>query len=318
MSHREFAVKHASFILKAISNFQCVEELVSSLSKRRVPPEIQKQITDYLLRSHSALVYSSLLRREKVRYYSVNSETFRDNFRVYIRKRPLFGFETNEGLYDITDISGGGRCLHVHDGKMARSGRLITMTHKAYIADRVFGDRADEKEFCAEVVGPLLDSAVNNRGNSTLLCFGQTGTGKTHTLKNALHYICSNLPESSVELSFFELHGKKCYDLLNNRRLLHLRENEFGETIVQGQNCCSFQLDDREGLVSALRAALELRSSTVTERNPNSSRSHAVCTITFGEKNGSLRRGCLTLVDLAGSERNYETVRMTAAMHKER
>ena len=59
-----------------------------------------------------------------------------------------------------------------------------------------------------------------------------------------------------------------------------------------------------------LEKALQLRSVEVTERNPISSRSHAVFTLKFGNSK-------LTLVDLAGSERNYETVKMTPKQHRE-
>jgi hypothetical protein len=93
-----------------------------------------------------------------------------------------------------------------------------------------------------------------------------------------------------------------------------------------------------------LESALQLRSIEVTERNPISSRSHAVCCIRFlqdddddGNKGNSKENtsdngqeritsdvnetfvpgGQITLVDLAGSERNYETIKMTAAQHRE-
>ena len=91
-----------------------------------------------------------------------------------------------------------------------------------------------------------------------------------------------------------------------------------------------------------LQSALTLRSSEVTERNPISSRSHAVCSIRFlsnstqaevqlqsepqpqtpspintNENNIQSFCGELKLVDLAGSERNYETTKMTHLQHKE-
>jgi hypothetical protein len=97
----------------------------------------------------------------------------------------------------------------------------------------------------------------------------------------------------------------------------------------------------RDELLGRLHAAFKLRSSEVTERNPVSSRSHAICVVKLltasvepdeansldrprlpetggsreGDENGYF--GKIALVDLAGSERNYETVKMTAAMHRE-
>ena len=70
--------------------------------------------------------------------------------------------------------------------------------------------------------------------------------------------------------------------------------------------------EDKNEMVRVLEEALKLRSIEVTERNPISSRSHAILTIKLNDDMGSIR-----LVDLAGSERNYETVKMTPKMHRE-
>jgi hypothetical protein len=86
--------------------------------------------------------------------------------------------------------------------------------------------------------------------------------------------------------------------------------------------------------MSVLSDALSLRSSKATERNANSSRSHAICTITLVHDAADYtsspsspssspsspalsKRSRLRLVDLAGSERNYETMGMAAADHRE-
>lgn len=55
----------------------------------------------------------------------------------------------------------------------------------------------------------------------------------------------------------------------------------------------------------------------MTERNPVSSRSHAVCTVDVECVDKPGCRATLRLVDLAGSERNYETSAFTAADHRE-
>ncbi len=54
----------------------------------------------------------------------------------------------------------------------------------------------------------------------------------------------------------------------------------------------------RGSLMQLLDSALALRKSERTERNPISSRSHAICVIHFAGKAGAPAR--LTLVDLAG------------------
>ena len=190
---------------------------------------------------------------------------------------------------------------------------------------------------------------------------------------------------SSVEVTFFEIHGKKCYDLLSNRKIVHLRSDKDETVHVRGArsvvslspsetadlhalqkaaqqspssgdaeevksevSISGVEAVDYLSLVNIVREALKIRSSEVTERNPISSRSHAVCVIKLisapsststsahsSSTSSSLtssaakiefesddpsqlkRYGKLTLVDLAGSERNYETTKMSAVQHRE-
>ena len=72
----------------------------------------------------------------------------------------------------------------------------------------------------------------------------------------------------------------------------------------------------------AVMRALEARTQLITERNPVSSRTHAVCQIRLLPANPSAtvpqysHVRMLTLVDLAGSERKYETMHMSVQEHK--
>ena len=84
----------------------------------------------------------------------------------------------------------------------------------------------------------------------------------------------------SLRLTFYEVHGKKCYDLLRNRAIVHLRSDQNETMHIRGARRVEIiGLHDPEQLMHVLKDALALRSSEVTERNPISSRSHAVCTI---------------------------------------
>lgn len=200
-----------------------------------------------------------------------------------------------------------------------------------------------------------------------LTCPNPSGTGKTYTLVAVLKYILENLIDSSIEIIFYEIHGKNCYDLFNDRTVVHLRSDENEVVHVRGARSIKYfssanAIDDYNyqrtvlkdslnseektdstshtsdtvnhlTLMEIVRRALDIRSSTVTERNPTSSRSHAVCEIRLISAPTSListtatsvsheitqlmNHGKLTLVDLAGSERNYDTMKMTAAQHRE-
>jgi hypothetical protein len=159
----------------------------------------------------------------------------------------------------------------------------------------------------ASAVRPLLRRALRGH-RATAVFYGQTGTGKTYTLMGMLERVAAELggmPEypsdgggggggdgngggggggggsgggARVRVSFFEIHGKKAYDLLQGRKEVHLRADAAGEVHVRG--AAEPECRGAQQLMDVVAGALALRSSEVTERNPISSRSHAVCHIT--------------------------------------
>jgi len=79
---------------------------------------------------------------------------------------------------------------------------------------------------------------------------------------------------------------------------------------LRGAERAAFDAGSFAAVEQRLLEALALRTSRATERNPLSSRSHAVLTVHL-EGDAMLR-----IVDLAGSERNYETTAMSATEHR--
>lgn len=277
-------------------------------------------------------------------------------FKVCIRKRPLNLFEIQNGDYDscfaFVPSRDNGHSRHVvvtHDGKQGRTSRRLTMNHKTYVFDRVWDEYTTNDQVCADEIEPLLSHVIGSRGTgnmgsrncvSTCICFGQTGCGKTHTMKGILSYISERLPQiicgnveggpvsgsdkgkddvilpqtDTCDVTFYEIHGKNCYDLLDNRKKIRLLSDENECVVAHNAKVISLSSDKpftSKDVMASLEGALKLRSSEVTERNPISSRSHAICTVQFGSG------GKLMLVDLAGSERNYETIKMTPSQHRE-
>jgi hypothetical protein len=142
--------------------------------------------------------------------------------------------------------------------------------------------------------------------------------GKTYTLMGALEYTASRLESFNVEISFFEIHGKKCFDLLNDRQSIHLRSDENDAVQVRGAKMHLLEHAKYSDILDIFLRAIKLRRSEETERNPISSRSHAICVLRIKPPGVELAKaGKITFVDLAGSERNYETVKMTASQHRE-
>jgi kinesin family protein 2/24 len=193
-----------------------------------------------------------------------------------------------------------------HDGRLERTGRRLNMLHRAFAVDKYMSENSGDAEL-KNVVQPYFDDAWAGR-SATVLLIGQTGTGKTHTLMGILRLLLAQ--SRDVDIQFFEVNGKNCYDLLNDRKLVHLRADENDQVHVRGAETVTFAAENNGALEERLTAGLALRSAKATERNPMSSRSHAVLSVSTGG-------GTLRLVDLAGSERNYETSKMSAKEHRE-
>ena len=132
-------------------------------------------------------------------------------------------------------------------------------------------------------------------------------------MMGAFRRIAHDLQGRSLRVVFFEIHGKKCYDLLRDRALVHLRADAEENVHLRGARDVFLPDASVGDILRLLDEALALRAVEVTERNPISSRSHAVCDIRIvatadGEPTGHFR-----CVDLAGSERNYEVWRPIGA-----
>ena len=277
-------------------------------------------------------------------------------FRICIRKRPIMNWESEMNEYDIVNSN----CLlynpllnlvAIHNGRLARSGRQLSMTHHHFFVSRYFSEYASNLEVSNSAIEPHIKWA--EAGNdSTIMFYGQTGTGKTFSMLGTLNHIASRLNGLFIMVTFYEIRGKKCYDLLNNRNLVNIRSDEQNNVHVRGCRTLVYEQMERDEFLNVLYNALSLRTTAETERNPISSRSHAICTIelchyeetfqsshtdnnnnnfeevdeNFNSNNNNnnnnntelqLKKSKIRLVDLAGSERNHETWAMTAEDHRD-
>jgi hypothetical protein len=350
ISHREFCVEYAAQFRLALEQYTVVELLVDGLYSfpsplSRLSYELLHLIVVYALPGQGDLVHALVQRRQLAsslqNSYAIDPTS---DVQIYLRKRPLLFYERRRGLYDVLRVLGRQEVIF-HEGKLARNGRQLSMTHHRSIFDHIFDQNDGNDVVCERSLRPLLVTVFAG-GRGTLLCFGQTGTGKTYTLQGALDYLCGNLLGRRFKLTFVELRGKQCRDLLSLRseeELLSLRTDAQGEVKVCGAREIFFDpLQSVRSLEELFDQAMRRRKAEVTERNSQSSRSHAILTIDFldnygdnvhntGGRSCSLKDflsnqkspssngtyGRLRIVDLAGSERNYETTVMTAAMHKE-
>jgi len=107
--------------------------------------------------------------------------------------------------------------------------------------------------------------------------------------------------DTVVTVSFFELYGGRCQDLLNDRHRLKILEDGKGEVVITELE--EFEAADPDEFLTLVQAGNRRRTTHQTEANDTSSRSHAVCQILLRDRATGKLKGKLSLVDLAGSER---------------
>lgn len=155
--------------------------------------------------------------------------------------------------------------------------------------------------------------------NTSILVYGVTGSGKTHTVFGSLGYRDSaNTDElglvyygfkrlveekgCSVGLSYMEVYNEQVKDLLGEEDNLLLTENADGDVIVQG---LSYRpVDTFEQMINCIKAGNNRRKVAQTMVNVFSSRSHAILQLIVKKKSGqTISVSKLSFIDLAGSER---------------
>ena len=86
---------------------------------------------------------------------------------------------------------------------------------------------------------PLLPKLFK-KGVITVFAYGQTGSGKTFTMKgvhnNAVNEIFKQVGGKSIKvfMSFFEIYGGKCFDLLNKNNQVRILEDKNHKVQIPG------------------------------------------------------------------------------------
>lgn len=170
MHSREFA--------EAITQFELIKMLLGSLnfgsSKckfAKLNREVLQIILDYAFSpKHSSLLYSWERYWKLVRETSLKIDNFA--FRVCVRKRPMLAEEIEERAYDCISADKAFNLVTLHDGRMARNGRQLSMNHRQYFVDRVWDENTKNEDVCKDEVDDLVSRARQGHC-STLICFGQ-------------------------------------------------------------------------------------------------------------------------------------------------
>lgn len=233
-----------------------------------------------------------------------------DKITICVRKRPISSKEIKK--LDFDSVTCANPVVVVHESKLKVDGISKYLESTSFEVDHTFHEDSETEDVYQQAVQPIVPFVCQG-GRGTVFAYGQTGSGKTHTMvgiqASLVHDLWKELGSNDrfarhqVYVSYFEIYGGRCQDLLNGRQRLQVREDGSGDVVVGDLH--EEEVVDGASLHEVMELGNANRTTHATESNDESSRSHAICVIAL--KVGKKLVGKLSLIDLAGSERGADT-----------
>uniref|UniRef100_A0A8D0ALY1 Kinesin-like protein n=1 Tax=Sander lucioperca TaxID=283035 RepID=A0A8D0ALY1_SANLU len=232
--------------------------------------------------------------------------------RVMCRFRPLNESEINRGDKYIPKF---------------KEDDTVVITSKPYVFDRVLPPNTSQEQVYDQCAKQIVKDVLGGY-NGTIFAYGQTSSGKTHTMEGKLHdpqlmgiipriahdifdhiYSMDENLEFHIKVSYFEIYLDKIRDLLDvSKTNLAVHEDKNRVPYVKG--CTERFVSSPEEVMDVIDEGKNNRHVAVTNMNEHSSRSHSIFLINIKQENMETEKklsGKLYLVDLAGSEKVSKT-----------
>ncbi|XP_061793748.2 kinesin heavy chain [Nerophis lumbriciformis] len=234
------------------------------------------------------------------------------NIKVLCRFRPLNRSEALRGDKFIPIFQG--------DDTVIIGGR-------SYVFDQVFPTNATQEQVYNTCAKQIVKDVLGGY-NGTIFAYGQTSSGKTHTMEGKLHdpqgmgiipriaedifhyiFAMEENIEFHIKVSYFEIYMDKIRDLLDvTKTNLSVHEDKHRVPYVKG--CTERFVTSPDEVMDVIDEGKVNRHVAVTNMNEHSSRSHSIFLISIKQENVETElqlSGKLYLVDLAGSEKVSKT-----------
>uniref|UniRef100_A0A6Q2WU23 Kinesin motor domain-containing protein n=1 Tax=Esox lucius TaxID=8010 RepID=A0A6Q2WU23_ESOLU len=234
------------------------------------------------------------------------------NIKVLCRFRPLNQSEIIRGDKFIPSFQGDD---------------TVIIGGKSYAFDRVFPTNTTQEQVYNTCAKQIVKDVLGGY-NGTIFAYGQTSSGKTHTMEGKLHdphgmgiipriaedifdhiFAMDENLEFHIKVSYFEIYMDKIRDLLDvTKTNLSVHEDKNRVPYVKG--CTERFVSSPEEVMDVIDEGKANRHVAVTNMNEHSSRSHSIFLINIKQEHVETEQklcGKLYLVDLAGSEKVSKT-----------
>uniref|UniRef100_A0A8C1U1G6 Kinesin-like protein n=1 Tax=Cyprinus carpio TaxID=7962 RepID=A0A8C1U1G6_CYPCA len=192
----------------------------------------------------------------------------------------------------------------------------VVIGGKPYVFDRVFQSNTSQEQVYTACAQQIVKDVLGGY-NGTIFAYGQTSSGKTHTMEGNLHDTDGmgiiprivqdifNYIYSMDENLEFHIKVNLC---LFSKTNLSVHEDKNRVPYVKG--CTERFVSSPEEVMDTIDEGKSNRHVAVTNMNEHSSRSHSIFLINVKQENTQTEQklsGKLYLVDLAGSEKVSKT-----------
>ncbi|XP_030209521.1 kinesin heavy chain isoform X5 [Gadus morhua] len=203
----------------------------------------------------------------------------------------------------------------------------VSVGGKSYAFDRVFPTNTTQEQVYNTCAKQIVKDVLGGY-NGTIFAYGQTASGKTHTMEGKLHdphqmgiipriaedifnhiFAMDENLEFHIKVSYFEIYMDKIRDLLDvTKTNLAVHEDKNRVPFVKG--CTERFVSSPDEVMDVIDEGKSNRHVAVTNMNEHSSRSHSIFLISIKQEHVETEQklcGKLYLVDLAGSEKVSKT-----------
>lgn len=205
--------------------------------------------------------------------------------------------------------------------------KQVNFSGKTYTFDRCFESNTTQQQLYTGAAKPIVSDVLSGY-NGTIFAYGQTSSGKTHTMEGNLNdeemkgviprivqdifeyiYCLEQNLEFHIKISYYEVYLDSIRDLLDaSKQSLAVREDANRVPYVKGAT--ERFVASPEEVMDVMNEGKLNRKVASTNMNADSSRSHSIFVITIKQENVETETkltGKLYLVDLAGSEKVGKT-----------
>uniref|UniRef100_A0A8C9Y207 Kinesin-like protein n=1 Tax=Sander lucioperca TaxID=283035 RepID=A0A8C9Y207_SANLU len=224
-----------------------------------------------------------------------------------------------------------------------QSDDTVLVGGKSYVFDRVFPTNTTQEQVYNTCAKQIVKDVLGGY-NGTIFAYGQTSSGKTHTMEGKLHdphqmgiipriaedifnhiFAMDENLEFHIKVSYFEIYMDKIRDLLDvtktnlsvhedKNRVPFVKSDSYSVSLVFSPlllfPLLLFLLISSPLVMDVIDEGKAARHVAVTNMNEHSSRSHSIFLINIKQEHVETEQklcGKLYLVDLAGSEKVSKT-----------